>query len=333
LTVLVTGAAGFIGFHVSRLLLDRDHVVGVDNLNSYYDVRLKRARLAALHRPGFEFVELDLNDASGVDALFRAHKPQTVIHLAAQPGVRHSVSHPIECLQNNVMGFLNVLEACRNYGVASLVYASSSSVYGANSRLPFSPQDGVAHPMSLYAASKRSNELMAHSYSHLYGIPSTGLRFFTVYGPWGRPDMSYFRFAEAISNGEPLEIYGDGSFVRDFTFVDDIAEIVARVAALPASPDEGWTSTDPNPATSSAPFRIYNIGYGSQTTVSGLVDLLEEELGRKAHRVHLPEQPGDVPATRAEVEDLLESVDFVPQTGVKEGLASFVAWFREWKSR
>ncbi|MCS6926160.1 MAG: NAD-dependent epimerase [Candidatus Binatia bacterium] len=330
--VLVTGVAGFIGFHVARRLLDRgDSVVGIDNLTPYYDVRLKEARLARLtdhHR--FTFLRLDLADRSGMETLFRTARPQRVIHLAAQAGVRYSLTNPHAYVESNLVGFLHVLEGCRATGVEHLVYASSSSVYGANTKMPFSVHDNVDHPISLYAASKKANELMAHTYSYLYQLPTTGLRFFTVYGPWGRPDMALFRFTRAILAGEPIEVFNYGKMRRDFTYIDDIVEGVVRVLDLVPRPNPSWSGSAPDPGTSRAPYRIYNIGNNQPVDLLQFIEVLETCLGRKAEKRFLPLQAGDVPETYADVDDLIQDVGFRPATPIHEGIARFVAWYRDY---
>jgi len=330
--ILVTGAAGFIGFHLSqRLLLEGGSVHGIDNLNDYYDVGLKEERLKALRsHPGFTFSRLDLADASAVQWLFAGNPPETVIHLAAQAGVRHSLSHPRAYADSNLIGFLNVLEGCRHHGVRHLVYASSSSVYGLNSSLPFSVHQTVEHPVSLYAATKKANELMAHSYSHLFGLPTTGLRFFTVYGPWGRPDMALFTFTRAILEGRPIEIFGDGRMRRDYTYVDDAVEGVIRLLRQPAAPNPAWRADAPDPASSSAPYRLYNIGNRSTVEVLGLIETLEGCLGRKAVRAFVPAQACEVAATIADTDDLERATGFRPSIPLEEGVRRFVAWYREY---
>lgn len=331
---LVTGAAGFIGSHLVRLLVgDGVEVVGVDNLNAYYSPAFKLARLADLDgRPGFQLVRHDLRDHAGTVSLFDRVRPEVVVHLAAQPGVRHALSHPGDYVQDNLVAFLSVLEGARRAEVGHLVYASSSSVYGVTSRLPFSVHDPADHPVSLYAATKRANELLAHSYSHLFSIPCTGLRFFTVYGPWGRPDMAYFLFSEAILDGRPITVNGDGTALRDLTYVDDIVEGVARICRLPPSADPKWSPTAPDPATSRAPWRVYNIGHGEKLTVNRLIELLEGHLGRGAMRVEGPEVPGDVPVTHADVEDLATAVGFAPKWRAEEGLGAFTAWLVDYRA-
>jgi UDP-glucuronate 4-epimerase len=331
--ILVTGAAGFVGFHVAeRLLAAGLSVVGFDNLNAYYDVRLKRARLVRLAaRPGFRFVEGDLADQAAVDGAFAAAgAPRRVIHLAAQAGVRHSIDNPHAYAASNLTGFLTVLEACRRGGAAHLVYASSSSVYGGNARLPFSTCDPVDHPVSLYAATKKANELMAHAYCHLYGFPATGLRFFTVYGPWGRPDMAYWRFAEAIMAGAPIELYNHGAISRDFTYIDDVVESLVRLIPAQPAPNPGFDRMTPDPARSWAPHRVLNIGRAEPVPVPALIAALERALGRKAEIRPVPAQPGDVDATAADVADLEAVTGFVPQVSLEEGVGRFAAWWLEW---
>jgi len=328
--ILVTGAAGFIGYHVARRLLERgETVLGLDNLNDYYDVRLKKARLAQL-KPfkNFQFQKLDLINRKGMAALFARRKFRRVVHLAAQAGVRYSLVNPHAYTDGNVVGFLNVLEGCRRAKVEHLVYASSSSVYGGNTRMPFSVHDNVDHPVSLYAATKKANELMAHTYAHLYGIPCTGLRFFTVYGPWGRPDMALFLFTKAILAGKPIDVYNHGRMQRDFTYIDDIVEGVVRALDRPASPDPAWSGDAPNPATSSAPCRLYNIGNHQPVELLRFIEILEKALGKTARKNFLPMQAGDVPATYADVQDLIDDVGFKPDTPLVEGIKKFVEWYR-----
>jgi len=330
--ILVTGAAGFIGFHLAERLLERgEEVIGLDNLNDYYDVRLKEDRLGRLeNRPGFQFVKADLADQHAVADLFGRYRPEHVVNLAAQAGVRYSLTNPHAYATANLVGFLNVLEGCRHGAVEHLVFASSSSVYGANTQLPFSVQDNVDHPLSLYAASKKANELMAHSYAHLYEIPCTGLRFFTVYGPWGRPDMAYFKFTEAILRGRPIDLYNFGRHRRDFTYIDDIVEGIARVLDRPARPNPEWHGDPPDPASSRAPYRLYNIGNHQPVELLYLIELLEKELGRKARMNLLPMQPGDVEDTVADVAALERDVGFAPATPIEEGVERFVAWYRKY---
>jgi UDP-glucuronate 4-epimerase len=330
--VLITGAAGFIGAALAHRLLDRgDKVVGIDNLNDYYDVRLKLARLERLRgRADFRFVTLDIAECPPTAELFTTGKFDAVAHLAAQVGVRYSVENPHAYVDANIVGFMNVLEGCRHSGIRHLVFASSSSVYGANIRLPFSEHDNVDHPVSLYAASKKANELMAHSYAHLYGLACTGLRFFTVYGPWGRPDMAPIRFAEGICAGRAIPVFNSGDMVRDFTYIDDIVEGVVRVIDQPAVSAQTWSGSAPDPATSYAPWRIFNIGNSEPVKLMHFINLLEQGFGRKAIIDLLPMQPGDVKATSANVSDLEQAVGFRPRTSVEEGVAKFVAWYKDY---
>ena len=330
--ILVTGSAGFIGSTLTLRLLERgDQVVGFDNLNDYYDVNLKRARLARLQvYPGFTEVRASLEDRTLLTNTFAHHRPQRVVNLAAQAGVRYSIQNPHAYVDSNLVGFVNVLEACRYHGVEHLVYASTSSVYGANTRMPFSVHDNVDHPLSLYAATKKANELMAHTYSHLYGLPTTGLRFFTVYGPWGRPDMALFLFTRAILAGEPIDVFNYGHHRRDFTYVDDIVEGVIRVLDRVATPDPNWSSETPDPAASRAPYRLYNIGSNRPIELLRYIEVLEDCLGRKAIRNLLLMQPGDVPDTYADVEALVRDVGYQPATPIEVGVARFVAWYREY---
>ncbi len=328
--VLVTGAAGFIGMHVARALLRRgDEVLGIDNLNNYYDPKLKLARLAQLRaEPGFEFERLDIAATAATAACFAAGGFDRVVHLAAQAGVRHSVTHPHSYAQANLVGFLNVLEGCRWNGIQHLVYASSSSVYGGNHKLPFAESDAVDHPVSLYAATKKANELMAHTYSHLFGLPTTGLRFFTVYGPWGRPDMALFLFTKAILEGRPIDVFNHGRMVRDFTFIDDIAEGVVRVLDRPATPDPEFDAAAPDPARSNAPYRVFNIGNNDPVRLMDFIDAIESALGRTAQKNFMPLQDGDVPATFADVSELTAWTGFKPATPVRDGVGRFVQWYR-----
>jgi UDP-glucuronate 4-epimerase len=328
--LLVTGAAGFIGYHVAKRLLDRgDEVVGIDNLNSYYDPALKHARLAQLEgRDGFTFIQMDIANRPEMARLFAAEKPDRVVHLAAQAGVRHSLDHPHEYVDSNIVGFVNVLEGCRHAGVQHLVYASSSSVYGANERVPFSVGDNVDHPISLYAASKKANELMAHSYSHLFALPTTGLRFFTVYGPWGRPDMAYFKFTQDILAGRPIEIFNNGRHRRDFTYIDDIAEGVVRTLDQVATPANAWDAMAPDPATSAAPYRIYNIGNNNPVSLLDFVAAIEKAVGRPAEKIMRPLQKGDMETTYADIASLEQATGFRPVTLIEEGMERFVTWFR-----
>ena len=330
--ILVTGAAGFIGFHVCQRLLQAGHVVhGLDNLNDYYDVRIKDARLKLLTAyPAFTFHKVELADQAAVAAVFSTHRPEYVINLAAQAGVRYSLVNPRAYVDCNITGFLHILEGCRHHGVKHLVYASSSSVYGLNTAMPFSVHHNVDHPVSLYAATKKANELMAHSYSHLYRMPVTGLRFFTVYGPWGRPDMAMFLFTKAILAGEPIDVYNHGQMRRDFTYVDDIVEGVVRVMERPAQPNPAWRADAPDPATSPAPYRLYNIGNHSPVELLRLIEVIEECLGKKAIKRMLPLQPGDVPMSFADVADLARDSGFAPNTPIETGVAKFIAWYREY---
>ena len=327
--ILVTGAAGFIGSHVAQRLLARgDEVVGLDNLNEYYDVTLKQARLARLTAAAnFRFVKLDLADTAGMASLFAAERFARVVHLAAQAGVRHSLEDPHAYVRSNVTGTLSVLEGCRHNAVAHLVYASTSSVYGANTNMPFSVHNIADHPLSLYASSKRANELMAHNYSALFGLPTTGLRFFTVYGPWGRPDMALFLFTRNILDGKPIDVFNHGHHRRDFTYVDDIAEGVVRAVDRPAQPDPAWRSDAPDPASSFAPFRLYNIGNNRPVQLMRYIEIIEECLGRKAQKNFLALQPGDVPETCADIDDLVRDVGYRPATPVEVGVKNFVDWF------
>ena len=330
--ILVTGAAGFIGFHVAKRLLDAGRlVIGLDNLNAYYDPMLKEARLAVLGKlPGFQFVKLDLADRAGIAELFARERFASVVHLAAQAGVRHSLVDPHAYVDANLTGFTNMLEGCRHNGCRHLLYASSSSVYGSNSKMPFSVHDNVDHPLSLYGASKKANELMAHAYAHLFKLPTTGLRFFTVYGPWGRPDMAMWLFAKAILAGEPIKLFNHGNMRRDFTYVDDVVESVVRLVERPPAGDPNWSGERPDPGSSAAPWRVYNIGNNNPVELLEVVRLLEQAIGKKAKRELLPMQPGDVPATYADVGDLMREVDFKPKTSIAEGIKRFIAWYRDY---
>jgi len=330
--ILVTGAAGFIGYHLSLRLLDQGcKVTGFDNLNNYYDVTLKEARLNQLQTSdGFKFVKLDLADREEVEKLFASNGFDAVVNLAAQAGVRYSLVNPHAYIDANIVGFTNILEGCRHSGVKHLVFASSSSVYGANTNMPFSVHNNVDHPVSLYAASKKSNELLAHSYSHLYNLPCTGLRFFTVYGPWGRPDMALFLFTKAILEGKPIKVFNHGKMKRDFTYIDDIIEGVVRVIEHTAEPDADWSGNDPDPGTSYAPFRIYNIGNNNPVGLLEFIEAIENALGKEAIKEFLDLQPGDVPATCANVDDLARDVGFKPNTPIEVGIGKFVEWYREY---
>lgn len=332
---LVTGAAGFIGFHTAQYLIERgDTVVGIDNMNKYYDVSLKHARLEQLQKNKaselFSFEKMELSDQNSISELFERHQFDKVIHLAAQAGVRYSLENPQVYIDSNIVGFTNILECCRHQNVKHLTYASSSSVYGSNTKMPFSVHDNVDHPISLYAASKKANELMAHTYSHLFGLPTTGLRFFTVYGPWGRPDMAMFLFTKAILADEPIQVFNHGKMRRDFTYIDDIVEGVARTSDNIAKPNEGWSSVDPDPGTSRAPFRVYNIGNNRPTELLHLIETIEKQLGKKAEKHMMPMQPGDVPETYADVDDLSRDVGFAPNTTIEEGVERFIAWYKDY---
>ena len=326
--ILVTGSAGFIGMHVAQRLLARgDQVVGIDNLNDYYDVTLKLARLEQLRKPGFEFEKMDVADGAAIEGLFARHRFDRVVHLAAQAGVRYSLINPHEYVRSNITGFLNILEACRHHPVQHLVYASSSSVYGGNTRLPFTESDNIDHPVSLYAASKKSNELFAHTYSHLFGIPTTGLRFFTVYGPWGRPDMALFLFTKAILEGRPVDVFNNGQMQRDFTYIEDIVEGVVRVMDRAPEADSQFNKDDPDPAHSWAPYQVLNIGNHGPAGLLDYLDALEAALGKKAERRYLPLQPGDVPATFADTSRLTKWTGYEPGTAIADGIERFVAWY------
>ena len=328
---LVTGAAGFIGMHTTlRLLARGDKVIGVDNLNDYYDVNLKLARLAQLTpNPNFSFHQISVEDRDGMAKLFQQKKPQRVIHLAAQAGVRYSITNPHAYIDSNLQGFANILEGCRHHAVQHLVYASSSSVYGGNTCLPFSEHQNVDHPVSLYAATKKANELMAHTYSHLFGLPTTGLRFFTVYGPWGRPDMALFLFTRAMLEGRPIDVFNHGQMVRDFTYIDDIVEGVIRALDKPATPDPAFNAAQPDPASSNAPYRVFNIGNSQPTPLMDYITALESALGVQAQKNYLPMQPGDVPATSADTSELNAWVGFKPHTPVAQGVQRFVDWYQK----
>lgn len=332
--VLVTGSAGFIGFHTVISLLNRgDEVIGIDNLNDYYDVNLKKARLKHIEthannlKSNFKFYKLDLSNQLEINKLFSKYCFNSVINLAAQAGVRYSTENPHAYINSNIVGFLNILESCRHHNIEHLVYASSSSVYGANGKLPFSVSDSVDHPMSLYAASKKSNELMAHSYSNLYGLPTTGLRFFTVYGPWGRPDMALFLFTKSILSGEKIDVYNEGNHIRDFTYIDDIVEgIIACLDSVPAA-SQDWDPMNPNPAFSFAPWKVYNIGNSKPTSLREYIEVLEKELGKTADKNYLPLQPGDVPSTAADVSSLIKDTGYSPSTSINFGIKQFVSWY------
>jgi UDP-glucuronate 4-epimerase len=330
--VLVTGSAGFIGFHLARRLLGEGRtVVGLDNVNDYYDVNLKLDRLKKLERfPNFQFSRLDLSDRRGMEELFRKHEFDVVVNLAAQAGVRYSLTNPHSYVESNLTGFSHILEGCRHGGVKHLVFASSSSVYGANTSMPFSVHHNVDHPVSLYAATKKANELMAHTYAHLYHLPCTGLRFFTVYGPWGRPDMALFLFTKAILTGNPIQVFNHGKMRRDFTYIDDIIEGVARVMQTQPAPNPQWSGDNPDPGTSYAPYRIYNIGNNQPVELMEFIEAIEDCLGRKAEKQFMPIQPGDVPATYADIDDLTADFGFRPSTSIQDGIRKFVEWYREY---
>jgi UDP-glucuronate 4-epimerase len=332
--ILVTGAAGFIGFHLAQRLLSRgDRVVGLDNLNHYYDVRLKIDRLNQLRdKSNFQFHQIDLADRKSIAHLFAKRSFDIVVNLAAQAGVRYSLSHPHTYVDSNLVGFVNILEGCRHGGVQHLVFASSSSVYGANTKLPFSVHDNVDHPLSLYAATKKANELMAHTYSHLYRLPTTGLRFFTVYGPWGRPDMALFLFTKAILAGQPIDVFNHGKMRRDFTYIDDIVEGIIRVIDRPPTPNSDWSGNTPDPGTSQSPYKIYNIGNNQPVELMHLIEVLESCLGIKAEKNFLPMQLGDVPETYADVDDLVQAVGFKPSTPIEVGVEHFVKWYHDYFS-
>ncbi|WP_136516327.1 NAD-dependent epimerase [Geomonas edaphica] len=330
--ILVTGTAGFIGFNLAQRLLEQgQEVVGLDNVNDYYEVSLKEARLAQLEgKKGFRFIRMNLEDREGIARLFQEERFDSVVNLAAQAGVRYSIQNPYAYIDSNISGFINILEGCRHNKVGHLVYASSSSVYGANTTMPFSVHHNVDHPVSLYAATKKANELMAHTYSSLYGLPTTGLRFFTVYGPWGRPDMALFLFTKAILEGRPIDVFNNGKMQRDFTYIDDIVEGVSRVIDRVPDGNPAWSGARPDPGTSYAPYKIYNIGNNSPVELMHFINVLEKELGREAVKNLLPIQPGDVPATFADVEDLMHDVGFKPATSIEDGVGRFVKWYREY---
>jgi len=332
MNILVTGAAGFIGFHLCRRFLSMGYTVtGLDNLSPYYSVELKKDRVALLQRePKFRFAKEDMADRAAMDRLFDAGGFSHVVNLAAQAGVRHSLTHPDDYINANILGYFNILENCRQHKIGHFVFASSSSVYGLNTKMPFSVHDNVDHPISLYAASKKSNELMAHSYSYLFGLPCTGLRFFTVYGPWGRPDMALFLFTKAILEGKPIQVFNHGRMERDFTYIDDIVEGVVRVTQNTAAPNPQWDPAAPDPSTSMAPYRLYNIGNNNSVSLLRFIEAIEEALGKKALMEMLPLQPGDVPATRANVDDLIRDVGFQPSTTIETGIARFIEWYREY---
>ncbi|WP_223634653.1 NAD-dependent epimerase [Planococcus sp. 4-30] len=326
--ILITGAAGFIGSTLAKKLLKQNYsIIGIDNLNDYYSVSLKEARLSLLENSNFIFHKTDLEDSKEIASIFEKEKPDVVVNLAAQAGVRYSIENPRAYIDSNIVGFMNILEASRHNEIKHLIYASSSSVYGANTSLPFSVHDNIDHPLSLYAATKKANELMAHTYSSLYDIPTTGLRFFTVYGPWGRPDMALFMFTKNILEGKAINVFNNGEMMRDFTYVDDIVEAITRLVEKPAQPNPEWTGENPDPGTSYAPYKIYNIGNNSPVRLMDFIEAIEEKTGKKAIKNFMPLQAGDVPATYANVEDLYRDIDFQPETNIKDGVGKFVDWY------
>lgn len=329
--ILITGTAGFIGSHLSKKLISQGHkVIGIDNINDYYDVTIKEDRLKSIGTENFTFYKINLEDNSAMDEIFKNEKPQVVINLAAQAGVRYSLENPRAYIDSNIVGFTNILECSRHHKVEHLIYASSSSVYGANTSKPFSTSDNIDHPLSLYAATKKSNELMAHTYSHLYNLPTTGLRFFTVYGPWGRPDMALFKFTKAIVNDEEIDVYNHGKMMRDFTYVDDIVEAISRLVKKPAQPNSEWSGAKPDPSSSYAPYKIYNIGNNSPVRLMEFVEAIENKLGKVAKKNYMDLQPGDVPETYANVDDLFNDIDFKPETTIQDGVNRFIDWYLEY---
>ncbi|SCT97372.1 capsular polysaccharide biosynthesis protein Cap I [Mammaliicoccus lentus] len=329
--ILITGAAGFIGSHLSKKLISQDHqVVGIDNINDYYDVTIKKDRLKSIGTENFTFYKINLEDDSAMDEIFKKEKPQVVVNLAAQAGVRYSLENPKAYIDSNIVGFTNILECSRHHKVEHLIYASSSSVYGANTSKPFSTSDNIDHPLSLYAATKKSNELMAHTYSHLYNLSTTGLRFFTVYGPWGRPDMALFKFTKAIVNDEEIDVYNHGKMMRDFTYVNDIVEAISRLVKKPAQSNPEWSGANPDPSSSYAPYKIYNIGNNSPVRLMEFVEAIENKLGKVAKKNYMDLQPGDVPETYADVEDLFNNIDFKPETTIQDGVNKFVDWYLDY---
>src|SRR5690625_762487 len=330
-TIIVTGSAGFIGFSLSkRLIIEGHKVIGIDNINDYYDPQLKEDRLKQLDNDNFTNIRTDLEDLETINQVFEKYKPEIVINLAAQAGVRYSLENPHAYISSNIVGFTNILEACRHHKVEHLIYASSSSVYGANTSKPFSTSDNIDHPLSLYAATKKSNELMAHTYSHLYNIPTTGLRFFTVYGPWGRPDMALFLFTDAIVNDKPIDVFNHGDMLRDFTYIDDIVESITRLLDHPAKPNPDWSGADPDPSSSNAPYKVYNIGNNSPVRLMDFIEAIENKLGKTAKKNFMDLQPGDVPETYANVEDLYRDINFRPQTSIQDGINNFVDWYLDY---
>lgn len=331
--ILITGTAGFIGSHLSKKLISQGHeVVGIDNINDYYDVTIKEDRLKSIGTENFTFYKINLEDDSAMDEIFKNEKPQVVVNLAAQAGVRYSLENPRAYIDSNIVGFTNILECSRHNKVEHLIYASSSSVYGANTSKPFATSDNIDHPLSLYAATKKSNELMAHTYSHLYNLPTTGLRFFTVYGPWGRPDMALFKFTKAIVNDEEIDVYNHGKMMRDFTYVDDIVEAISRLVKKPAQPNPEWSGANPDPSSSYAPYKIYNIGNNSPVRLMEFVEAIENKLGKVAKKNYMDLQPGDVPETYANVDDLFNNIDFKPETTIQDGVNKFVDWYLKYYS-
>lgn len=329
--ILITGTAGFIGSHLSKKLISQGHeVVGIDNINDYYDVTIKEDRLKSIGTENFTFYKINLEDDASMDEIFKNEKPNVVVNLAAQAGVRYSLENPRAYIDSNIVGFTNILECSRHHKVEHLIYASSSSVYGANTSKPFSTSDNIDHPLSLYAATKKSNELMAHTYSHLYNLPTTGLRFFTVYGPWGRPDMALFKFTKAIVNDEAIDVYNHGKMMRDFTYVDDIVEAISRLVQKPAQPNPEWTGDNPDPSSSYAPYKIYNIGNNSPVRLMEFVEAIENKLGKVAKKNYMELQPGDVPETYANVDDLFNNIDFKPETTIQDGVNKFVDWYLDY---
>ncbi|CAD2079247.1 NAD-dependent epimerase [Phocicoccus pinnipedialis] len=329
--VLITGVAGFIGSHLARKMIMLGHeVVGIDNINAYYSIQLKEDRLKTIDKNNFKFYKVNLEDTKSLHEIFEDEAPQFVVNLAAQAGVRYSLENPKAYIDSNVVGFMNILECCRHYNVKHLIYASSSSVYGANTSKPFSTSDNVDHPLSLYAATKKSNELMAHTYSHLYNLPTTGLRFFTVYGPWGRPDMALFKFTKAIVNDEVIDVYNHGNMMRDFTYVDDIVEAISRLVEKPAQSNQSWRGDKPDPSSSYAPYKIYNIGNNSPVRLMEFVEAIENKLGKKAKKNFMDLQPGDVPETYANVDDLFRDIDFKPETKIQDGVDKFIDWYLDY---
>ncbi|WP_329503324.1 NAD-dependent epimerase [Staphylococcus hominis] len=329
--ILITGTAGFIGSHLSKKLISQGHeVIGIDNINDYYDVTIKEDRLKSIGNENFTFYKINLEDEALMDEIFKKEKPNVVVNLAAQAGVRYSLENPRAYIDSNIVGFTNILECSRHHKVEHLIYASSSSVYGANTSKPFSTSDNIDHPLSLYAATKKSNELMAHTYSHLYNLPTTGLRFFTVYGPWGRPDMALFKFTKAIVNNETIDVYNHGKMMRDFTYIDDIVEAISRLIRKPAQPNPEWTGDNPDPSSSYAPYKIYNIGNNSPIRLMEFVEAIENKLGKVAKKNYMDLQPGDVPETYANVDDLFNDIEFKPETTIQDGVNNFVDWYLDY---